>query len=191
MYGRRRSLTARSILLLIAVNVLVYFAVVADRDLLFTLGLQPATWLERPWTILSNLFVHSGLWHLVANMITLLFFGGFLSSLTGEARFLVVYFVGGIIGNLVYILLGSPYSVAIGASGAVFALGGALAMMRPNLRVVVFPIPAPVPLWAAVIGGFAIVSLLPQVAWQAHLGGLVFGLVAGYSLRRRPPVVRF
>jgi membrane associated rhomboid family serine protease len=57
--------------------------------------------------------------------------------------------------------------------------------MRPKLRVFVFPIPVPLPLWAAVIGGFLIISFFPGVAWQAHLGGLVLGLIAGYFLRRR------
>jgi len=105
--------------------------------------------------------------------------------LIGEARFLIVYFLGGIIGNLFYLFLGPPYSIAIGASGAVFAIGGALAVMAPKLRVYVLPIPAPFPLWAAVIGGFVIVSILPNVAWQAHLGGLILGLTAGYFFRSR------
>jgi len=56
--------------------------------------------------------------------------------------------------------------------------------MRPNLRVFIFPIPAPIPLWIAVIGGFVILSLLPLVAWEAHLGGLVFGFVAGYFFKK-------
>ena len=83
------------------------------------------------------------------------------------------------------LLLGEPLSVAVGASGAIFALGGALAVMRPKLRVVIFPIPVPLPLWIAVIGGFIILSLLPFVAWQAHLGGLIIGFIAGYIFRRK------
>ncbi|GAI53526.1 unnamed protein product, partial [marine sediment metagenome] len=94
-------------------------------------------------------------------------------------------FIGGILGNILYILLAPPLSIAIGASGAVFALGGVLAIMRPKLRVLVFPIPVPLPLWAAVIGGFLIISFFPNVAWQAHLGGLAFGLTIGYFFRRR------
>ena len=84
-----------------------------------------------------------------------------------------------------FILLAPPYSIAIGASGAIFALGGVLTVMRPKLRVFVFPIPVPLPLWLAVIGGFLILSFFPGIAWQAHLGGLVFGLIAGYFFRKR------
>jgi len=133
----------------------------------------------------TNLFIHGSMWHIAANMLTLYFFGRFLSMLIGDARFLIVYFLGGIIGNLFYILLASPYSIAIGASGAVFAIGGALAVMAPKLRVYVFPIPAPLPLWAGLIGVFVIISIFPYVAWQAHLGGLILGLLAGYFFRRR------
>jgi len=57
--------------------------------------------------------------------------------------------------------------------------------LEGKLRVFVFPIPAPVPLWAAVIGGFLIISFFPNVAWQAHLGGLAFGLTIGYFFRKR------
>ena len=88
-------------------------------------------------------------------------------------------------GNVLFILLAPPLSIVIGASGAVFALGGALTVMRPKLRVFVFPLPVPIPLWSAVIGGFLIISLFPHIAWQAHLGGLVSGLIAGYFFRKR------
>jgi len=84
-----------------------------------------------------------------------------------------------------FIFLAPPYSIVIGASGAVFALGGALAVMRPKLKVFVFPIPVPLPLWLAVIGGGLIISFFPGIAWQAHLGGLVFGMIAGYFFKKR------
>jgi membrane associated rhomboid family serine protease len=97
----------------------------------------------------------------------------------------IVYFVGGICGNLLYLFLGDNYSIAVGASGAIFALGGAMAVMRPNLRVIVFPIFVPIPLWVAVIGGFVLLSFFSSIAWEAHLGGLLVGLAAGYMFRRR------
>ncbi len=170
---------------LIAVNFLLFIATVIVPKLIFLLGLQPASFPHWPWTIVTNLFMHSGLWHIIANMLALYFFGTYLSRLVGESKFLIVYFCGGILGNILFILLAPPFSVAVGASGAIFALGGALAVMRPKLRVFIFPVPVPLPLWSAVIGGFLIVSLLPHIAWQAHLGGLVFGLIAGYFFRKR------
>ena len=183
----RRNLrsTLSPIWIIIAINLLMLVATLIYRELIFHLGLIPELFLSRPWTIVTNMFIHSGLWHCFVNMLTLYFFGTYLSRLIGDSKFLIVYFGGGILGNILYILLGEPVSIAVGASGAVFALGGALAMMRPNLKVIVFPIFVPISLWIAVIGGFVILSFLPNVAWQAHLGGLIVGLIAGYIFRRR------
>jgi len=184
-YRGYRTFNLTPILIIIAVNLLMFVATAVSSRLIFRLGLVPAVFLSQPWTIVTNLFIHSGLWHLIANMMTLYFFGGSFSRLVGDVRFLIVYFSGGILGNVLYILLGEPLSVAVGASGAIFALGGALTMMEPKLRVFIFPIPVPLPLWIAVIGGFVILSFLPFVAWQAHLGGLVAGLIAGYFFKRK------
>ncbi len=164
---------------------LLFIATWIVPGLIFLLGLQPASFLDRPWTIVTNLFMHAGLWHILANMLTLYFFGTYLSRLIGESKFLIVYFGGGILGNVLFILLALPLSVAVGASGAVFALGGVLTVMRPKLRVFIFPIPVPLPLWTAVIGGFIILSFMPYIAWQAHLGGLIVGLIAGYFFRKK------
>lgn len=173
-----------SIFVLISVNVVVYFATVVDGTLIYDLGLQTAIWSERPWTLVTNLFVHGGLWHLIANMITLFFFGTYLSSLIKGVRFWLVYLIGGIVGNLFFLILGPSNAIAIGASGAVFAIGGALTVLRPNLRVYIIPIPVPIPLWVAIIGSFAILSFIPNVAWQAHLGGFIVGAIAGGFSRR-------
>lgn len=173
------------ILIIIVANLLVFVATTISSSLIYRLGLVPAFFLNQPWTVVTSIFVHGGLWHLIANTLTLYFFGSSFYRLVGNTRFLIVYFTGGILGNVLYILLGEPLSVAVGASGAIFALGGALAIMTPKLRVIIFPIPAPMPLWIAVIGGFVILSFLPFVAWQAHLGGLVAGLIAGYFFKKK------
>ena len=171
--------------LLIAINLLLFIATVINRDLILLLGLAPASFLARPWTIVTNLFVHGGIWHILANMLTLYFFGSYLSRLIGTRNFLLVYFGGGILGNIFYLLLApSPFSVAIGASGAIFALAGVLVVLMPRLRVLLYFI-VPLPLWVVVLVFFVIWSFLPGIAWQAHLGGLVLGLVVGYIFRRR------
>jgi len=184
-YQSYRGFRLNVIWLLIAVNLLLFVATLIEQELIWLLGLQPAGFLVRPWALVTNLFIHGGIGHILANMLTLYFFGSYLLRLIGVRNFLIVYFCGGILGNIFYILLASPFSIAVGASGAIFALGGALTVMRPRLRVFIFPIPVPLPLWVAVIGGFLILSLFPHVAWQAHLGGLVLGLTAGYFFRKR------
>lgn len=184
-YGGYQGFSINAIWVLIIANLLVFIITRLFPELVFLLGLMPATVLDRPWTILTSIFVHGGLWHILANMYMLYFFGSSVYRLVGTGRFLAVYFVGGILGSILYILLASPFSIAVGASGAVFALGGVLAMMTPKMKVFIFPIPIPFSLWIAVIGGFLILSFAPSIAWQAHLGGLALGLIAGYFFKKR------
>ncbi|MBI4181027.1 MAG: rhomboid family intramembrane serine protease, partial [Chloroflexi bacterium] len=149
-------------------------------------GLQPAGFIERPWTIITNMFIHApfpSIWHIFGNMLTLYFFGGYLIRLIGERNVFIIYFLGGILGNIFFMLWASPFSRAIGASGAIFAVAGALTVLIPKEKVIIFPLPVPIPLWVAVIGGFLIIS--PGIAWQAHLGGLLFGVVIAYFFFRR------
>ena len=187
-YRRHPGFTLGPIGFLLIVNFILYITVSIRPNLIGLLGLVPIAFLERPWTIVTSLFIHApfpSIWHILANMITLYFFGGYLLQLVGKRNFFIVYFGGGILGSILYILLGPSFIPAVGASGAVFAVGGALAVLRPKLRVFVFPLPVPLPLWAVVIGGFFIISFAPFVAWQAHLGGLIFGLAAAYLYFRR------
>jgi membrane associated rhomboid family serine protease len=169
--------------------VVVFVATIISPRLISVLEFVPATFSEHPWTIVTSLFVHGGITHILFNMLVLYFFGGFLVNLIGARKFLLVYLVGGLIGNLFFWLLASPLSLAsgvVGASGAIFAVEGTLVLLRPRLPVFVFPIPAPIPLWAAVIGGFLLtVYASGNIAWQAHLGGLAFGLLAGLFFKSR------
>jgi membrane associated rhomboid family serine protease len=175
---------------LIGVNVVIFFASLIDPNIILQrFGLVPATIGKEPWTLFTYMFVHAGWSHIIFNMITLYFFGTFVMALIGETAFLTTYFVGGIAGGLVYMafssLMDNSYSMVVGASGAIYSMGGLLMVLRPNTRVITFPIPIPMPLWIAILIGFVFVSFLPGVAWQAHLGGLVYGLAIGYYFRRR------
>jgi len=186
---RRTSISANKlthIWIIMIINLLVFISTLIYRQLIYLLGLQPATFLVQPWTIITSMFTHADIWHILVNMIALYFYGRFLSQLIGVGKFFIVYFCGGILGNIFFLLLPpNIYAIGIGASGAIFALGGALAVLMPRLRVYMFPIPVAMPLWVAVIGGFVIMSIVPGIAWQAHLGGLIFGLIAGYFFRRK------
>ena len=169
---------------LIILNLVFFVATIISRDLIFFLGLKPAAFLSKPWTIVTSMFIHGGFGHIFGNMITLFFFGSYLSRLVGDGRFLITYLGGGILGGILFILLGSPLSIAIGASGAVYAVAGAMVMLRPNLRVLLYFI-VPMPLWVVITVFFVVFSFIPGIAWQAHLGGLIFGLIAGYLFRKR------
>ncbi|OGO02638.1 MAG: hypothetical protein A2Y72_04240 [Chloroflexi bacterium RBG_13_53_26] len=181
----------------------VFFPTKYQRDELFyRLALKPAYFTEEPWTIVTSIFVHDGFPHILFNMLALYFFGTYLSALIGDGKFLITYFLGGLLGGAFWILYGlyapgaNPYIAVVGASGAIFALGGALAVLRPNAKVIVFPIPAPMSLWVAVIGIFLVMTFLSvwfPISWQAHLGGLVLGLIAGliFRSRQRPFIRRY
>ena len=154
------------------------------------LGLTPYKLSQQPWTIISSMFVHGNIWHILFNMISLYFLGSFFIRAAGERSFLAVFFLGGLAGNALYILLAPPNAIGIGASGAVFAIGGALAVMVPRVPVFIFFIPVPIPLWIAIII-FFLFSFLPRIAWQAHLGGLLLGLIAGLIIKRRRRIYYF
>ena len=157
------------------------------------LALSPSQIVRQPWTIFTSILMHAPLWpsfyHLLFNMLTLYFFGSYLSRFIGERKMLAIFFIGALLGNVVYILiaftpLGNPYSWVVGASGGVIALGGALAVLTPKTRVLIMGM-IPAPLWLAVVGSFVVLSFFRGVAWEAHLGGLLLGAAAGYYFKRQ------
>ncbi len=173
-----------SIYIIIFINVLVFVGVRIYPNAIDILGLTPAIVWSHPWQIVTSMFTHYDFMHILFNMWSFYFLGSAILQILGAKRFWLIYMVGGIMGSLVYILLAPDYYTAIGASGAIFALGGALAVLRPNLKVMFFPIPVPMPLWVGILGSFVIMSFMPNVAWQAHLGGALFGALAGWLYRR-------
>jgi len=170
---------------LIIVNALIFIVTLVRPDVITFLGLTPAYFRRQPWTIITNLFVHAGWWHIIFNMICLYSLGSFLTRLIGEKNFLKVYFAGGVLGNIFFLAYNHyPLMPGVGASGAISAIIGVLVIMAPKLPVIIFPIPVPIPLWVAIII-FLLISFLPGIAWQAHLGGLALGLIAGYFFKKK------
>jgi membrane associated rhomboid family serine protease len=161
------------------------------NEIVLFLGLAPVLLSQQPWTIITAIFVHGGFAHIIFNMISLYFLGSFFIRAAGERNFLAVFFLGGLAGNALYILLAPPNVIGIGASGAVFAIGGALAVLVPRVPVYIFFIPIPMPLWIAIIIFFLLSFLFSGIAWQAHLGGLLLGLVAGLIFKRKRQISYF
>jgi uncharacterized protein len=194
-YGRNNPFRLNPMWVLIGVNVVILIATLINQNLIYLrFGLIPSLVAQEPWTLFTYMFVHAGIWHLIGNMITLYFFGIYVIALIGETNFLITYFVGGIVGGLLYYVLspvlGTTNDVVVGASGAIYALGGVLVAMVPKVKVYSLPIPIPMPLWVVIVFGFLITMMLSlevnlAVAWQAHLGGLIYGLAVGYYFRRR------
>jgi membrane associated rhomboid family serine protease len=192
---------------LIGLNVLVFFISLLNYDYFITnYSLIPALVSRHPWTIVTSMFLHGDFNHIIFNMFSLYFFGLYLGSIIGEKELLKVYFAGGILGGLFFVLsafIGLTYRIpfpfsafiqmpalltaAVGASGAIFALGAALAVLRPSMKVFIFPIPFPMPLYLAVFVFMFLLSFLPGIAWPGHFGGLAAGILFGYWYKRKEP----
>jgi membrane associated rhomboid family serine protease len=155
-----------------AVSLLTFVARPAFEYLAFV----PSLILVRPWTILTYMFVHGDIWHLLFNMLTLFFFGPPLESRWGSREFIRFYFVAGLGGALLSFLF-APASTIVGASAAIYGVLLAFAMVWPDLRIYfwgIFPIKAK---W--LVAGLVAISLLSAfgstgrgIAHFAHLGGL-------------------
>jgi len=140
--------------------------------------------LSRPWTLVTSMFAHSGFNHLFYNMFALFLFGLILERIIGGRNFLLIYFSAGLLGSLATLPL---YTASLGASGAIFGVTGALAVLRPRMVVYVSYVPMPMILAAFVWAAIDLVGLfVPSgIANAAHLAGLAVGVAAGLYLREK------
>lgn len=147
-----------------------------------------------PWRVLTTALVHSGFFHVGLNMLALWFIGRNLEPLLGRGRFVVLYLLGTLGGSVAVALL-APTTVVVGASGAIFALFGALLVIGrhigADIRVigVLIGINFVWPFIVALIdslrtGDYAAALANVGVSWQAHLGGLVVGALVGLIYAR-------
>lgn len=166
---------------------------------LFVKGFTELFWLvpsavaSQPWTLITSMFLHGGFTHLFFNGFALYMFGPFLEQMIGSKRFVLVYFVSGLVGGLAYVasyyagLL--PQSIpALGASGAIFGILGAVAVLRPNLPLLMMGF-IPMKMNQAVVlwiflALFDTINVNGGVAGAAHLGGLVVGLGAAQWMKQ-------
>lgn len=138
-------------------------------------------------TIISYMFLHGDLMHLVGNMLILWVFGDNVEQDLGRYRYLGVYIIGGMAAGLLHAYM-QPLSDAplVGASGAVSAIGAAYLLLHPKAKLwllLFWVLPVKIPAWAAIAAWFAYqvyagfaVGANEAVAWWAHIGGFLFGL---------------
>lgn len=136
------------------------------------------------WRFITSIFLHGGFAHLLYNIFALALFGSMLERLIGSRRFLIVFFVTGILANLVSV---NFYNSSLGASGAIFGVIGALIVIRPLMIIFAFGFPMPLfiagIIWAA---GDLIGLFVPSnIANLAHLSGMFFGLILGFIYRKK------
>ncbi len=195
-----------AVLLLIAANVAVYLIEgPPDGPIMQLFALQP--WQPDVdgqsyfhfWQIVTYAFLHDprNVSHIAFNMLGLYMFGAEIERYVGPLRVLACYFASVITAAIAQLvvppLLGAPPAPALGASGGVFGLLLAYALMFPHRKVVpmIPPIPMPAWLFATLYAGaellFGVTGALSGIAHFAHLGGMIGSALVVLSWRRPPP----
>jgi membrane associated rhomboid family serine protease len=172
-------------------------------------GLVPEQFYSRPYTAITSMFLHGGWLHVLGNMWFLWIFGKAIEDLLGHARFLVFYLVCGVAAGLLHVFtslhFGGAMVPTVGASGAIAGVMGAYLVKFPRARVItliflfVFITTIDIPAAFLLIYWFVIqfysgfgslrdaADSQGGVAWFAHIGGFIAGmvLVALLPARRR------
>ncbi len=187
---------------IIAVTGLVYIiglipgvgSVLSDLLAFNSFFVLPQAGILQPWRLLTVALVHGSFLHMALNMLALWFIGRSLEPLLGRARFLILYLLGALGGSVAVALL-APGVWTVGASGAIFALFGALLVIGRHLGADIRVIAILITInfaWPFVLAGinaigsgdFASSLAAIGISWQAHLGGLVTGAVVGVIYSR-------
>ncbi len=135
----------------------------------------------RVWQLATYVLLHGGLLHILFNMFALWMFGTEVEKALGTQRFVALYIISGVAAGIFNCLFAPASVPVVGASGSVFGVLAAFAMLFPQRKIFLFPFPIPI-LAKNLVIIFVIINLLSSgsgdgVAHFAHLGGLAFGYV--------------
>ncbi|CBG71625.1 MULTISPECIES: rhomboid family intramembrane serine protease [Streptomyces] len=137
---------------------------------------------EGQWyRLVTSMFLHGSVTHILFNMLSLWWIGGPLEAALGRARYLTLYFASGLAGSALTYLLAAPNQPSLGASGAIFGLFGATGVLMRRLRYDMRPL-----IILLVINLIFTFSPMFNIAWEAHVGGLVGGVLIGYAMVHAP-----
>jgi membrane associated rhomboid family serine protease len=173
--------------LLIALNVIVYvYEQTAGADKVEMQGGMVGAYVlsGQWWRIFTSVFLHADIMHIAFNMFALYQVGQFVEMIYGTPRMAIIYTLSAV-GSGVAVLVFAPDVLTIGASGAIFGLFGALAVAGSRLGE---PGAQIMKQTTGIIVINLIIGFLPgsNISYQAHIGGLVIGILCGFILFRTP-----
>ncbi|MFQ5405577.1 MAG: rhomboid family intramembrane serine protease [Candidatus Micrarchaeia archaeon] len=179
--------------ILVATVAIFFIEIAFQNEIISLFAFTPALALLQPWTFVTAMFLHGGIMHLIFNMFALFMFGPLLEQRIGSQKFLALYFAAGILGSLIHLvatfaLNADPMIPAIGASGAIYGILGAVAVLEPNL--IIYMMFIPMPMWlAAFVWVFIEFASLGNVnspiANGAHIGGMFSGFAYAFYLKQQ------
>ncbi|WP_104194716.1 rhomboid family intramembrane serine protease [Cryobacterium sp. M25] len=158
----------------LAIYLLQFILGAGFTSLLWYAGVYSSPGSFEPWRMLTSVLVHGSIFHVLLNMYTLWIFGQILEGMLGRGRFLALYVLSGLAGSLGVLFLSDPRIPVVGASGAIFGLMGAFLIIQRRLGGNATQL-------LILVGINLVIGFLPglNVAWQAHVGGLIAGAVVG------------
>ncbi|MET9507163.1 rhomboid family intramembrane serine protease [Streptomyces flavidovirens] len=177
--------------ILLAINVAMFLAVLSretlvnDLDLiglavsrttLQVVGVADGEW----YRLVTSMFLHQEFWHIGFNMLGLWWLGGPLEAALGRARYLALYLLSGLAGSALTYLIAAPNQPSLGASGAIFGLLGATAVLMRRMNYDMRPVLVLLAL------NLLFTFTWSGIAWEAHLGGLIAGTLIAIALVHAP-----
>ncbi|BFI73553.1 rhomboid family intramembrane serine protease [Nanoarchaeota archaeon] len=153
--------------------------------------------LEYPWMFITSLFLDAppaagGIYQLLFDGLALFFLGIAFEYLYGSKQLLILFFLSGIVGNIAFLIqyFNNPLIAGLGSSGAISGILGALAILKPKEKVIIFPIIVPIDMIYAAIfwiifNAIGIIYPFTSLGFSAHLGGTLFGMLYGYIYKRK------
>jgi len=198
--------------LFIALNVLIFIyqmslgSQAAIQSFLTSYGAIPAeiTQGQDLYTLITSIFLHGSMMHLLGNMLYLWIFADNIEATAGNFNYLIFYLLGGLFASMAHILV-NPASIipTVGASGSISAIMGAYIVCFPKSRILMiflilfkkFHIPAMLFLgfWFAqqIYSSFSGDGSQGGVAWWAHIGGFIFGVIYAFLFFKKDPKTKY
>lgn len=137
---------------------------------------------EGQWyRLVTSMFLHQEVWHIAFNMLGLWWLGGPLEAALGRARYLALYLLSGLAGSALTYWLAAPNQGSLGASGAIFGLLGATAVLMRRLNYDMRPV-----LVLLALNLLFTFNPWGGIAWQAHVGGLIAGTLIAIAMVHAP-----